>query len=84
MQTRIAGIPCQIEVTHFFIQKPLGPQADSDWDCYGYTNIDFNVRDRKGYLAPWLEKKMTQEDIDRIEQELTEQHKEALYCDAED
>lgn len=74
MDTHIAGIPCQVEVTHFFIQKPMGPSADSDWDCYGYTSIDFDVLDRKGYKAPWLEKKMTQADVDRIETEIREAH----------
>ena len=74
MDTHIAGIPCQVEVTHFFIQKPMGPQADSDWDCYGYASIDFDVLDRKGYPAAWLEKKMTPADVERIEQELIEAH----------
>lgn len=76
MQTHIAGIPCQVEVTHFFIQKPLGPSCDSDWDCYGYEEIDFDVLDRKGYPAKWLEKKMTDADRQRIEEEILQAHKD--------
>ena len=76
MDTHIAGIPCQIEVTYFFIQEPLGPNCDSDWDCYGYTDIEFDVLDRKGYKAAWLEKKMTQEDIERIELQIIEAHEQ--------
>lgn len=73
--TKIAGIPCQIQVDHYFVQKPLGPTADSDWDCYGYTDLDFTVLDRKGYPAPWLERKLTAEDRQEIEQ-LTEKELE--------
>lgn len=76
METHIAGIPCQVEVTHFFVQKPLGPNCDSDWDCYGYANIEFDVLDRKGYRAPWLEKKMSQADRERIEIQILEAHEE--------
>lgn len=73
MQTHISGIPCQIEVIHFLKQKPLGPRCDSDWDALGYVEIEFNVLDRRGYPAPWLERKMTDADIQRIESEILEQ-----------
>ena len=74
MNTHIAGIPCLVQVDYFFVQKPLGPRADSDLDCYGYSDIDFTVLDRKGYAAPWLAKKMTSEDEERIKDELIEAH----------
>lgn len=67
--SRIAGIPCQIEVHHFFEQPPMGPRADSDMDCYGYVQFDFTVHDRKGYRAKWLEAKLTPDDEERILQE---------------
>ena len=70
MITNIAGIPCQVNVTYFHHQKPLGPMCDSDWDCYGYTDIEFDVLDRKGYKAPWLKRKLTDSDRERIETEL--------------
>ena len=44
--------------------------CDSDWDCYGYTDIEFDVLDRKGYKAPWLKRKLTDSDRERIETEL--------------
>ena len=68
-----------MEVTYFHVQKPLGPNCDSDWDCYGYTEIEFNVLDRKGYKAAWLERKMTQEDRERIELEIVEAHETEVY-----
>lgn len=60
MDFRIAGIPCKVELTRCFVQPPLGPQCDSDLDCYGYSEIEFDVLDRNGRPAPWLEKKLTE------------------------
>lgn len=79
METRIAGIPCKVRVTHCFVQKPLGTRCDSDLDCYGYTDIEFAVLDRKGYPAPWLEKKMSDDDRVRIE-ELILQEADDEWC----
>lgn len=70
MGTSIAGIPCQVQVDYFFVQKPMGPSADSDWDCYGYTEIEFTVCDRRGRPAPWLNKKVTPEIKAELETEI--------------
>ena len=75
MMSRISGIPCYIQVDRFFIQKPLGPMCDSDWDAHGYTDIEFTVCDRNGRPAPWLEKKMSYDDQQRIEVEIEESHR---------
>lgn len=72
IESHVAGIPCQIQVDYVFVQKPLGRMADSDWDCYGYANVEFTVLDRKGYPAPWLERKLTPIDVERIENEILE------------
>jgi hypothetical protein len=73
--SRIAGIPCTIRVTHMFVQPPHrgSPHTcDSDMDFYGYTECEFDVLDRKGYPADWLAKKMTDEDERRITREAEE------------
>lgn len=72
IETTISGIPCQIKVTRCFVQKPMGRMADSDWDCNGYEEIEFEVLDRKGYPAPWLAKKLSPEAVARIEGEILE------------
>ena len=66
IEFRISGIPCLIGITHYHSQKPMGKYADSDWDCYGYTDCEWEVLDRKGYKAAWLVKKMTARDEDAI------------------
>lgn len=72
LNAKIRGIPCRVRVTYFFEQRPLGPSADSDMDCYGYTDVAFDVLDRHGRPAPWLEAKMLSEDARAIEQEIIE------------
>lgn len=62
--TRIAGIPCQIGVTYFHYQPPWrgsSQTCDSDWDYYGYTELEYDVLDRRGRPAAWLEKKIDDE-----------------------
>ena len=62
----ISGIPCLIDCTYLLVWAPMGPRADSDYDCYGYSEVEFDVYDRKGYPAAWLERKMTDEDRGNI------------------
>ncbi len=65
------GIPCLIGVTHFLTKKPHSGSplsCDSDMDFYGYTEIEFELLDREGYKADWLEKKLSKEDTDIIEE----------------
>lgn len=54
-------------------QKPDYNTRASDWDYYGgWFDVEFELYDRKGYRAKWLERKMTSADEDRIIQELVE------------
>jgi hypothetical protein len=69
IETRVAGIPCIVGVTHF--ESVAGDsRADSDWDYYGYTEAEFEVLDRRGRPAPWLAKKLSSSDESRIEKEI--------------
>ena len=71
IESHIQGIPCLIEVmTCTVVKGSHSYNAASDWDYHGYSEIEFEVLDRKGYKAAWLERKMTPEDKDRIEQQI--------------
>ena len=65
-ETTVAGIPCGIVVTNYNEVKGDKGTWASDVDYYGYVERDFFIVDRKGYKAPWLEKKVT----DKIERRL--------------
>ena len=73
ISTRICGIPCKARVTHFHHQPPHrgSPHTcDSDLDFYGYKDLSFDILDRRGRPAPWLERKMTDADREEIESEI--------------
>lgn len=70
LATYIQGIPCRVRVTHYFHQPAMGYWADSPDDCYGYTEVEFEVLDGRGRRAPWLEAKMLSEDRNVIKQEI--------------
>ena len=73
--THIKGIPCQIQIDHYYHQGPWKGSCHtcpSDMDWYGYTACEFTVLDRKGYYAKWLERKIDDKELERIEQEIGE------------
>lgn len=74
METKINGIPCTVDYTIRGKYIPAKVNADPD-SCYEaeYPEVEFTVCDRNGRPAPWLEAKMTDEDRQRIENEILEQ-----------
>ena len=74
IETRVAGIPCIIGVTHFESVKGNGNcwTAASDLDYYGYTECEFEVLDSRGRKAAWLERKITAAIQSDIEAEIAE------------
>lgn len=70
VESHIQGIPCLIEITYFNKVKGDSSTWASDWDYYGYTESEWNVLDRRGYRAAWLEKKLTDPDRKRIDMEI--------------
>ena len=80
IESRVAGIPCLIGVTDFSsVRGSYSYHADSDMDYYGYTESEWVVLDRRGRPAAWLERKLTDADRSRIEQEVAETMAEDAY-----
>lgn len=75
MQTHIAGIPCRIEFTVTGQYIPARTNAEPDY-CHEaeYPDIEFEVLDRRGRPAPWLARKLTPAETQRIENEILEYH----------
>ena len=66
IETTVAGIPAQIGVVDFTsVRGSKSRNADSDLDFYGYTEIDFELLDRKGYRAAWLDGKADKQTIEQ-------------------
>jgi hypothetical protein len=74
MKTRIAGIPCEARATRIVdVKGNYSHSASCPEEYHGYIEVDFDVFDRKGYPATWLEEKMTEDERRRIERELVEE-----------
>lgn len=61
----VSGIPAFAEVTHYRHDTGFDNlyKAVSDWDYYGCTELEFELYDRKGYRAKWLEAKLVEPDV---------------------
>lgn len=57
--SRIAGIPCLIEVRELSVERP-------SWDYPGHEHFDAVVLDTRGRPAPWLARKATPTDDARL------------------
>jgi hypothetical protein len=71
--TKIAGIPCTVNVTRCVrVKGSFSYNAPSDWDYYGYSEVEYDVCDRRGRRADWLAKKLTPTEDERIKGEILE------------
>ena len=63
IHARVAGIPALISVTAYSPGRParLWGHPDS-WAPPEYAEIEFQILDRRGRPAPWLERKLTDAD----------------------
>ena len=70
IESTISGIPCIVRVTHY--ESAHGDSiSDNAADYHGSEDIEFEILDRKGYPAAWLDRKKTGKDVDRIETEIS-------------
>ena len=70
-ETKVHGIPCLCQVIDYTPSKPgqiYGPEI-YDFDVPESERIDFELLDRRGYKAPWLEKLMNEDDPERLLEE---------------
>ena len=73
-ESNVCGIPCIIRVTHYdhyqpaFISGPPENCHPAEGGCG-----DWEVLDRRGRPAPWLERKLNDRERSRIDDEVFEQ-----------
>ena len=69
-ESQIEDIPCQIRIIEcLVVPGSFNHNAASDLDFNGYDEVEFEILDQNGKKAQWLESKLTDCDIYRIEQE---------------
>ena len=69
----VKGIPALAHVTTYLVVPPWqgSPKScPSDLDYHGYTELEYDLHDTKGYRAEWLDKKLDRDVEDRIEEEI--------------
>lgn len=85
-KTHIKGIPCQCRITHYYPGQAMiiTGLGFGDADPPEQEEFEYEILDRKGYVAPWLTKLMTSKDQMRIEQEcskeINEYFMETIYA----
>ena len=74
--TRISGIPCQVEVRCTAPPEPMRSWgvAMEDASPAEPGEYEIEVFDRKGYKAPWLANKLSDDDFDRLIEEASAAH----------
>ena len=67
-KTTVAGIPCQCEVLYYHPARPMKIFGSGKGDCEPPEpeEFEFQLLDRKGYPAPWLENKLTNSMEDKL------------------
>ena len=71
IDSRVIGIPCQIGVINFESYKgSFNYNAASAMDYYGYSEIEYEILDRRGRPAPWLASKLTASAEENIEAQI--------------
>lgn len=66
----VAGIPCVIKVTHYEPYRPAYISGLPE-DCYpAEGGAEWIVCDSRGRVANWLERKMSEDDRERIDGEI--------------
>ena len=86
-ETEVAGVPCYAHVTGYYGEKGTGSKlAASDWEFYGWSEIEFELRSRKdeSVRATWLEKRMTEKERKSIKSMLESEMEKSRLEDEED
>lgn len=70
-KTHVSGIPCICRVLHYAPELPMIITGTGFGDCEPpeYEEFEFEILDRKGYKAKWLEDKMDVDDEIRLKEE---------------
>lgn len=69
----LRGDAIDVKIKHVFVQAPIGMRADSDSDCYGYSELDYDVLAVFDDEENQLSDEAAQEYADTNQEEITDQ-----------
>lgn len=69
----LRGNAIDVKIKHVFVQAPIGMRADSDSDCYGYSELDYDVLAVFDDEENQLSDEAAQEYADTNQEEITDQ-----------
>lgn len=69
----LRGSAIDVKIKHVFVQAPMGMRADSDDDCYGYSELDYDVMAVFDDEEQQLNDEAAQEYADNNQEEITDQ-----------
>lgn len=69
----LRGYAIDVKITNVFVQKALGRKADSDADCYGYSELEYDVLAVFDDEEQQLSDEAAQEYADNNQEEITDQ-----------
>ena len=73
IETKVAGIPGLIGVFSYSkVRGSFSRSAPSDMDYHGYVESEWELLDRKGYKATWLERKINDHINDNLEEQISD------------
>jgi len=68
----LRGNAIDVKIKHVFVQKALGRNADSDSDCYGYSELEYDVMAVFDDEEQQLSDEAAQEYADNNQEEITD------------
>ena len=72
-ESQVAGIPCKVRVIYHTPYVPASYNSPAEGG-----DFNFQILDKKGYRAKWLEAKVTERDVERLAVEYDEYQKAQL------
>lgn len=69
----LRGNAIDVKIKYVFVQAPMGMRADSDSDCYGYSELDYDVLAVFDDEDQQLNDEAAQEYADNNQEEITDQ-----------
>lgn len=69
----LRGNAIDVKIKHVFVQAPMGTRADSDSDCYGYSELDYDVLAVFDDEEQQISDEAAQEYADNNQEEITDQ-----------